>query len=344
MIKEAISKLVENKDLRENEAKEAMLEIMEGKATESQISAFLTALRIKGETQAEFTAFAQIMREKSVRIYPKVQGRLVDTCGTGGASLKTFNISTVSAFVAAGAGVPIAKHGNRSVTSKCGSADVLEALGANISQEPSLVEKSIEKIGIGFMFAPTFHPAMKYAVKPRKEIGVRTVFNILGPLTNPAGAKGQLIGVFSEELVKKITPVVQKLGIESGLVVYGTDGLDEISTLGKTMVGEVNNGDIKYFYLSPSDLGFKKADHKNITISTMDEGVRIMKDILSGNEKNNERNDIVMANAGAAIYVCGKADSIMDGIELARESVKSGRAHKKLVDFIKLSRGEAKKD
>lgn len=339
MIKEAISKLVESKDLTDNEAKEAMLEIMEGKATESQISAFLMALRIKKETPTEFTAFAQIMREKSVRIAPKVKGRLVDTCGTGGAPLKTFNISTISAFVAAGAGVPIAKHGNRCVTSKCGSADVLEELGANISQEPSLVEKSIESLGIGFLFAPTFHPAMKYAIKTRKEIGIRTVFNILGPLTNPAGAKGQLIGVFSEELVKKIPPVIQKLGIEHGLVVYGIDGLDEISTLGKTMIGEVNDGGIKYFELSPSDLGFKTANQKNITISTVDEGARIMKRVLSGDEKNNERNDIVMANAGAAIYVGGKADSITDGIELAKESVKSGRAYKKLTEFIKFSGG-----
>lgn len=339
MLRECIGKLAEGKQLASEEAKAAMMEIMSGNASESQIGAFLMGLRAKGETVEEITAFAEVMRHKSVRISPKVQGRLVDTCGTGGAPLKTFNISTISAFVAAGAGVPVAKHGNRCVTSKCGSADVLEALGANISQEPHLVEKSIEKIGIGFLFAPTFHPAMRYAIKTRKEIGVRTIFNILGPLTNPAGAKGQLIGVFSEELVKKIPLVMQKLGIEKGLVVYGVDGLDEISTLGKTIVGEVSNDGVKHFELSPSDLGLRKANYRNITISAIEEGSKIMKDILIGEEKSSERRDIVIANAGAAIYVGEKADNILDGIELAKESIESGRAYRKLMDFIKFTGG-----
>ncbi|MEW6069230.1 MAG: anthranilate phosphoribosyltransferase, partial [Candidatus Thermoplasmatota archaeon] len=219
MLKELISKIINLEDLEFEVSRTAMEEIMCGSATDAQIAAFITALRMKGESIDEITGFAEVMREKCVRIEPKVRGSLVDVCGTGGAKLKTFNISTISAFVVAGSNVFVAKHGNRSFTSKCGSADLVEALGVNLEAEPKEIERAIEEIGIGFLFAPKFHPAMKYAAKPRKEIGLRTVFNILGPLTNPAGAKAQLIGVFNEELVKKLPPVLNNLRLEHALVV-----------------------------------------------------------------------------------------------------------------------------
>ncbi|MEM3162435.1 MAG: anthranilate phosphoribosyltransferase, partial [Candidatus Bathyarchaeia archaeon] len=236
MIREAIENLVNREGLSYREASESMKEIMSGEATPSQIAAFLTALRMKGETVEEIMAFASVMRSFCHKINPRVSGRLVDTCGTGGDRIKTFNVSTAAAFVVAGAGVPVAKHGNRSVTSKSGSADVLEHLGLNLNVPHETVEKAIEKIGVGFMFAPMFHPAMKHAAGTRREIGIRTVFNILGPLTNPAMANAQVIGVYDAGLVDKMAHVLRGLGLQEAMVVHGLDGLDEISTVGETLI------------------------------------------------------------------------------------------------------------
>src|SRR3989344_6798253 len=255
MIQEAISKLAGKKDLLELEAAKAMEDIMEGKATTPQIKEFLLGLKSKGETIDEITACARIMREKSIRIEPNAM-HLVDTCGTGGDNSGTFNISTAAAFVASGAGASAAKHGNRSISSKCGSADVLKALGVNIVLEPKKVEECIEKVGIGFLFAPKFHPAMKYAMDARKELGVRTIFNILGPLTNPAGAKSQLIGVFDPKLLPIMANVLKNLGSRHAIVVNG-NGLDEITLTGNTDVFELKNGAIENYFINPEDFGFK---------------------------------------------------------------------------------------
>ena len=254
MIRENIQSLVDGESLSRKESQQTMREIMLGQATNSQIAAFLTALRMKGETVEELVAFAQVMRENCLQIHPKVKGRLVDTCGTGGDKMKTFNISTASAFVVAGAGVAIAKHGNRSVTSKSGSADVLEHLGLNLCMTPEVVKEAIEQVGIGFMFAPTFHPAMKYAVIPRKEVGIRTVFNLLGPLINPACANAQLLGVYDAKLVGPLANALNCLGCEEAMVVHGLSGLDEISTLGKTIISHLKNGEIRTFQIAPKNL------------------------------------------------------------------------------------------
>ena len=336
MIKDYILKIVEGNNLNFNEAQDLMNEITSGNATNAQIAAILVGLRMKGETIDEIAGLASIMKEKSSRINPKVKGRLVDTCGTGGAKLKTFNISTIAAFVTAGAGIPVAKHGNRSFTSACGSADVLESLGANINLKPEQVEKVIEKVGIGFLFAPLFHPSMKYAAEPRKELGIRTIFNILGPLTNPANAKAQILGVFSEELVSKMAGALQLLGIEKALVVYGVDGLDELSTLGKTIVAEVDNDKIKNYELQPKDFGFETAKPEDIIGTTPEKSAEITKNILQG-QKGPMRN-IILLNVGAVIYVSGKTKSIKEGIELAKESIDSGKAYNKLNEFIEITK------
>lgn len=332
MIKEYISKISEGENLSFNEAKDLMNDITMGSVTNAQIAAVLVGLKMKGETADEIAGFANVMKEKSSRINPRVQGRLVDTCGTGGAELKTFNISTVSAFVTAGAGIPVAKHGNRSFTSACGSADVLESLGVNINLKPEQVEKIIGKVGIGFLFALSFHPSMKYVADARKELGIRTVFNILGPLTNPANAKAQVLGVFSEDLVPKIARALQRLGLEKALVVYGVGGIDELSTIGKTIIADVEGDKIKNYVLNPEDFGFEKAKPKDIAGTTPDKSAKIAKDILEG--KKGPMRDIVLLNAGAAIYVGNKAKNIREGIELAKESIDSGNAYRKLNEFI----------
>ena len=344
MIKEAIRLLVERKDLSPEIAQQTMREIMAGEATPSQIGAFLTALRMKGETVEEITALASVMRENAVRITPQVNGRTVDTCGTGGDRLKTFNVSTTAALVACGAGVPIAKHGNRSVTSKCGSADVLEAVGVNLNTPPSVVQQSIEQVGIGFMFAPTFHPAMKNAVMPRREIGIRTVFNILGPLTNPANAAAQLLGVYDPNLVEQLARVLQRLGIQEAMVVHGLDGLDEISTIGKTKLAWFKDGEIVSKEIVPKDLGLKQASADEISGFDVDQSARLMVSILNG-EQNSEssRLQMVLANAAAAILVGGKADDLASGVEIARESVASGSAYEKLKGLIEFTNGDATK-
>lgn len=344
MIREAIQLLVERKDLPSELAQQTMREIMGGEATSSQIGAFLAALRMKGETVEEITAFAVVMRENAVRITPQVSGRTVDTCGTGGDRVKTFNVSTTAALVACGAGIPIAKHGNRSVTSKCGSADVLEAVGVNLNTPPSVVQRSIEQVGIGFMFAPTFHPAMKNAVMPRREVGIRTVFNILGPLTNPANAAAQVLGVYDPNLVEQLARVLQRLGIQEAMVVHGLDGLDEISTIGKTRLAWLRDGEITSKEILPQDLGLKLARPDEVSGFDVEQSARLMVNILSG-EQNNEssRLQMVLANAAAAILVGGKADDLASGVELARESITSGHAYDKLKGLVEFTNGDATK-
>ena len=340
MIRENIQSLVDGESLSPEESRQTMQEIMTGQATNSQIAAFLTALRMKGETVEELVAFAKVMRENCLRIRPKVQGRLVDTCGTGGDKVKTFNISTVSAFVVAGAGVAIAKHGNRSVTSKSGSADVLELLGVNLGMPPETVKGAIEGVGIGFMFAPAFHPAMKYAVAPRKEVGIRTVFNLLGPLTNPARANAQLLGVYDASLVESLSKALSRLGCEEAMVVHGLSGLDEVSTLGKTIVSHLRDGEIRTFQIAPEDLGLKKARTKDLLGGSPKENARTLIKILKGDCSHSDaKTEIVLANSAAAILVAGKAETLKEGCDIARESIRTGAALSKLELLIKFSGG-----
>ncbi len=339
MIREGIQKLIEGTNLTYDESGEIMREIMSGKATSSQTAAFLTALRMKGEAVEELIAFASVMREHCHRIHPHVHNRLVDTCGTGGDKVKTFNVSTAAAFVIAGAGVAVAKHGNRAVTSKSGSADVLEKLGLNLSIEPEAVQEIIEKVGIGFMFAPAFHPAMKYAAEPRREIGIRTVFNILGPLTNPACANAQLLGVYDPKLAISIAYALKKLGCEEAMVVHGLDGLDEISTVGKTVIAHLRQGKVTKTECVPSDFGVKKAKITDLQSSTPEESAETLINILSGNTFYDAKAEIVLVNSAAGIIVGGKAEDFKAGMEIARESIGSGAAYAKLKGLVKASGG-----
>lgn len=338
-MKEFINKLVEGEDLTREEAEQAMKMIMSGSATKAQIGSFLTALRMKGETMEEIAACARVMREFAERITPRVRGTLVDTCGTGGDKIKTFNISTIAAFVAAGAGVPIAKHGNRSVTSKAGSADLLEALGVKIDCVPRDVQRCIEKAGIGFMFAPVFHKAMKYAIGPRKEIGIRTVFNVLGPLTNPANARAQLLGVFDAGLTARIAGALRDLGVERAVVVHGLDGLDEISTLGSTRISELSEEGVKTYKVRPEEFGLRRASIGDLAGGDAKYNAGTAISLLKNGEKGPKR-DVVTLNAGAAIYVGGKADSIKEGMALAEESIDSGKAYLKLAMLVRETGGD----
>jgi len=322
MIREGVQKLIAGMHLTYDESRDIMEEIMSGNATQAQIGAFLTALRMKGETIDEISALAAVMRKFCHRIHPQVRGRLVDTCGTGGDRVKTFNISTTAAFVVAGAGVPVAKHGNRSVTSKSGSADILEKLGFDLSLVPNVVEKNIEDIGIGFMFAPAFHGAMKHAIGPRREIGIRTVFNVLGPLTNPANATAQLLGVYDKTLIEPLAHVLKKLGSEEAIVVHGLDGLDEISTIGKTAMAWLKEDKVNSLHLAPRDFGIKLAKPENIKGTTPDQSAETTFQILYGCDRDgNPKRDIVLVNASAGIVVGGKAEGFRHGVELARESI-----------------------
>jgi anthranilate phosphoribosyltransferase len=344
MIKDAIQLLADHKDLTVEHAQQSMREIMTGEATAAQIGAFLTSLRMKGETVDEITAFATAMREQSIRIIPHVQGRIVDTCGTGGDIVKTFNVSTAAAFITSGAGVPVAKHGNRSVTSKCGSADVLETLGVNLNASPSTVEKTIEQIGLGFMFAPVFHPAMKNAILPRREIGIRTVFNILGPLTNPANANAQVLGVYDQKLVEPLAKVLQRLGLEEALVVHGMDGLDEISIIGPTKLGWLKDGTITTKTIMPQDINLEIAKSSEISGYDAPRSARIMIDILNDTEKEGSaRRQMVLANAAAALLVGGKVDDLSSGVDLGNEVIKSGKAYEKLRQLIQYTNGDESK-
>ncbi|RMF88295.1 MAG: anthranilate phosphoribosyltransferase [Nitrospinota bacterium] len=327
MIVEAIQHLVNGKDLSEQEAAQVMAEIMNGEATPAQIAAFLTALRIKGETIAEITGCARVMREKARRIhttYPNV----VDTCGTGGDGSHTFNISTIAALVVAAAGVPVAKHGNRSVSSKCGSADLLRTLGVNIELPPERVEACLAELGIAFLFAPLLHGAMKYAIGPRREIAIRTIFNILGPLTNPAGAQAQLLGVYSASLTEVLAGVLANLGSRRAFVVHGSDGLDEITLTGETKVTELRDREIKTYQITPEDFGLQRTTPETLKGDDPETNARIALEILHG--KKGPQRDVVVLNAGFALVAGGGASSVEEGIAKASEAIDSGAALAKL--------------
>jgi len=340
-VQTAIKKLVGGQDLTEAEAESAMKCLMSGEATPAQIGSFLTALRVKGETIPEITAFARVMREFAARITPRVDGVLVDTCGTGGDKIKTFNISTAAMFVAAGAGLFIAKHGNRSVTSKAGSADVVEALGVRIDLPPQEVQRCIETVGIGFMFAPRFHGAMKHATPVRREMGIRTVFNVLGPLTNPAGAQAQVMGVFDAELTEKLAHVLGKLGCKRAMVVHGLDGLDEISTLGETQISELSDGDVRTYTIAPEDFDIERASAEVIAGKELEENARMLIKVLRGEQ--GPKRDIVLLNAAAAIVVGGKVSDLHEGLAIAVNTVDSGRAYDKVVQLIEATGGDPQK-
>jgi len=334
MFSTTLEKLSRREHLSAAEGEEVLNQIMTGQSSPAQIGAFLMALRMKGETPEEICGFARTMRRHCVRI-PTVREDVVDTCGTGGDALETFNISTAAAIVAAAAGVPIAKHGNRSVSSACGSADVLTALGVNIDLFPEGVARCIDEIDIGFLFAPNLHPAMKYAIGPRREMGIRTVFNLLGPLTNPAGARRQLLGVFAEEWVMPMAEALQQLGTERAMIVYGRDGLDEISTLGETTVAELADGQVRTYTLTVEELGLEPASVSELSGGTPTESAELLRAALAG--KTGPRYDIVLANAGAAIYIGGRADNIREGMQQAAEVIASGGASAKLNELGELS-------
>jgi anthranilate phosphoribosyltransferase len=333
MIKEAIDTLVSGNSLTTEQAAGVMTEIMDGEATPAQFGSFVTALRLKGETVEEIAGMARVMREKSVPV--SVSGPLVDTCGTGGDASKTFNISTTAAFVVAGTGIKVAKHGNRGMSSGCGSADVLDALGVKIELGAPEVEKCLENVGIGFMFAPVFHPAMKYAAPSRKEIGIRTVFNILGPMTNPAGAQSQLLGVFEESLAIKMAQVLCLLGCQHALVVHGEDGLDEVTLGGKTTVCELKGDEVSRYYIDPEDFGFPRTGLSSLRGGPPQENADILRRVLRG-EKGPYR-DIVLVNAAAALVAGDLATDLEKGVRLASEAIDSGRAMEKLDGLIAFS-------
>jgi anthranilate phosphoribosyltransferase len=331
MIQGAISQLVERRDLSIAEARGTMREIMEGQCTPAQIGSLLTALRMKGETDTEIATFAGVMREFAITIHPRIRSMTVDTCGTGGDATCSFNISTASAFVAAGAGVPIVKHGNRGVSSGCGSADVLAALGVEVNIPPARAAEIMEHLLITFLFAPNYHPAMRYAAGPRREIGLRTVFNLLGPLSNPAGAKAQLMGVYHPGLVEQLARVLHLLGVKRAMVVHGS-GFDEITTTGKTSVSELRSGEIHQYELGPEDFGIRQSTPRELMGGDVKENARIMVRLLKGEE--GAMRDVVLMNAGAAIYLGGKARSMERGIALAERSIDTGKASEKLNRLI----------
>ncbi|MHA1836308.1 MAG: anthranilate phosphoribosyltransferase, partial [Candidatus Odinarchaeia archaeon] len=336
MIKEAIQILVDRRDLTEKQAREAMRKILTGKVSPSQIASFITALRMKGETINEITEFAKVMRELSIKVPINVKGKVVDTCGTGGGLINTFNVSTAAAIIASGAGVRIVKHGNRSVTSKSGSADLLEKLGVEINLRTNDIVHCFNEVGLAFIFAPLFHPAMKYVMDVRKEIGIKTVFNILGPLTNPADVNTQLIGVYHKELVFPIVYALKNLGCDEGLVVHGLDGLDEISTIGKTLVGWLKDSKITIFEIKPREFGVKTTTPERLTIKNSNESAEVVFKILHGVlPRGDPARDFAVVNSAAAIMLGGKADSFLEGVELANESINSGRAYLKLKSLVK---------
>ena len=333
MIREAIEKLVSNNSLTMQEASTVMREIMEGEATPAQLGAFLAALRIKGETAQEMAGMASVMREKALKV--EVDGLVVDTCGTGGDGKGTFNISTAAAFVAAGAGVKVAKHGNRAASGTCGSADVLEALGVKIDLDADGVRQCIEEVGIGFMFAPAFHPAMRHAAPVRREIGIRTAFNILGPLTNPAGAQAQLLGVPDVGLGAKTAEVLKLLGSHHSMVVHGDDGLDELTLGARTHVWEVLDGAIDTYTISIEELGLPHVAIEDIQGGGPEDNALKLRQLFDG--ENGPVRDVVLLNSAAVMLVGGKAADLKGGIKLARSAIDSGEARKRVEHLAELS-------
>lgn len=327
MIKEAIALLVGNEDLPGDKAREVANEILEGEATPSQIAAFITALRIRKEKVEHIVAFAQALRQRASRITPP-EGIVLDTCGTGGDAYGTFNVSTAAAIIASAAGVRVAKHGNRAVTSTCGSADVLSALGVNLDAPLEVAEKCLEEIGLCFLFAPACHSAMRHAVTPRREVGIRSIFNMVGPLVNPAGATHQLMGVYAPELTETFAEVFRELGTERALVVHGSDGIDEVTLTSVTQVTELVDGEIETWTVAPSEFGLKPIDLEDILVDSTEAAAQAMRDVLSG--KEGPCADMALVNAGAALFVAGKAVGLVEGYHLAKECVAGGQAIEQL--------------
>ncbi len=334
LIKEIISKLVNNQNLNLEESVAVMTQIMEGNATDAQIASFITALRMKGETAEEITGCAMAMRRKAIRIRVG-DGIIIDTCGTGGDAKNTFNISTAAAFVVAGAGLKVAKHGNKASSSNCGSADVLKRLGVNIEANVKTVEKCIAKANMGFLFAPMLHQAMKYATGPRKEIGIRTIFNILGPLANPANATHRILGVYSEHLTLIMAEALRQLGDHHAFVVHGLDGLDEITTTDKTKVCELVGNAVKSYYLAPEDFGIKKSKLSDLTVNTPDESAVAIREILDG--IHSHKRDVVLLNAAAAIIAGELAEDFQEGLKIAAQSIDTGNAKNALNKLVETS-------
>ena len=330
-IQTAINNVINNVNLNREDMRCVMKTIMKGEATPAQIGGFLVALRIKGEAVDEITAAAEVMRELATKVNVD-KTNLIDTCGTGGDNSNTFNISTTSAFVVAASGAKVAKHGNRSVSSKSGSADVLEAAGINIELDAEQVASCVENIGIGFMFAPMHHSAMKHAIGPRRELGLRTLFNVLGPLTNPASAPNQIIGVFDKKWLNPLAETLNQLGSKHVLVLHSEDGMDEISISTKTFIAELKNKEINNYEISPNDFGIKKFNINDLSVETIDESLTMMKSVFDN--ANNAAKSIVSLNAGAAIYVSGISDSIKAGVEMAKNIIESGAAKKKFEMLI----------
>ncbi|MDO5391206.1 MAG: anthranilate phosphoribosyltransferase [Eubacteriales bacterium] len=334
MIKEAIYQLINGNDLTYEQAREVMEEMMTGTATQAQMGGFLTALRMQGETIDEITAFATVMREKGIKIEPERE--VIDIVGTGGDEVGTFNISTTSAFVVAAGGVPVAKHGNRSVSSKSGAADVLERLGANLNLTAEQNERVLNACDVCFLFAQKYHSSMKYAAPVRKELGVRTVFNILGPLSNPAAATMQLLGVYDKKLAKPLAQVLSNLGVTRGVAVCGEDGLDEITLTGETDVHEIRFGEITSYSITPEQFGLRRCALEELVGGTPEENAQIARDILTGKERGPKR-EIVVMNAGMSLYLGKDGISLEEGIQMAQDILDSGKAYEKLQEFVKLT-------
>lgn len=334
-MQEAIQKVVDRENLTQEEAKNVMNLMLSGEATQAQLGAFLTAMRMKGETLEELTGFASVLKEKAEHIAPNT-ANYVDLVGTGGDRTFTFNISTTSAFVAAGGGLPIAKHGNRSISSKSGAGDVLEALGVNISAEPDVVTKCVEEAGLGFMFAPNFNKSMKYVGQARKDMGIRSVFNILGPLANPSDAKCMVVGVYDPKLTELMAKAMSNLGVEQGFVVSGEDCMDEFTLTGKTTVSQIRDGEVETYEVAPEQFGLNRVSLEALKGGNGKENAVITTGILTGEIRGAKRN-IVLLNAGATLYVGGLADSIETGIQLAAESIDSGKAYGVLEKLVELS-------
>jgi anthranilate phosphoribosyltransferase len=347
MIKEAIGKVVLRQDLAETEMIEVMNQIMGGEATPAQVGAFLTALRMKGETIEEIAGAARVMRDHAtpIRVGKALdidreeinldRETILDTCGTGGSGTKSFNISTTVAFVVSACGVKVAKHGNRSISSACGSADVLEALGVNLNVTPQQVESCINEVGVGFLFAPALHGAMKHAIGPRREIGIRSIFNILGPLTNPAGADRQVLGVYDEKLVEMLAKVLAKLGCRRGFVVHGQDGMDEITLTGPTRIAEINAGQVSLSTIEPEDFGLRRCLLSDLQGGDAEENAAIVRDVLGGNE--GPKRDIVLLNSAYALVASGIVESVDSGLQKARNTIDAGLAKAKLEGLVTLT-------
>ena len=335
-MREFLKKLSEFKNLTKEEMIQCLEDITEGRATDAQIGAFIMAMKMKGETVEELEGAASFFREKATKVDVDDPDNLVDTCGTGGDLSDTFNVSTITAFVLAGAGIRVAKHGNRSVSSKSGSADLLEFLGAKIDLGPEQVKRMIEEIGIGFMFAPLFHPAMKRVVGPRREVGIRSLFNLLGPLSNPAGAKRQLLGVFSDQFVEKVARVLLRLGVKRAVVVHGKDGIDEVSISAPTTMAEVSGGEVCIYEFTPEELGFRRYPIDYIKVKSVEESAKVAMSVLKG--EPSPALDMVLLNSAFGVFVSGMAEDLKTALEVAKDSIKSGKAQRKLSEFIDLSK------